>query len=266
MSDAELGSQHHGVSVADVDGDGDLDLLVLQWFSAVYNAEAVGAATEAGLLDAAGALDPCSSAAAFAELGFPVPESAQPNRSGLYLNDGSGNFRDATEQMELPLREIVAFTGSFGDVDGDGWQDLAITGDGCTSRLFRNVEGTRFEDITDAAGVAGDENGMGSVLRDVDGDGRLDWFVTSIAHPESDECRGGGFFGCSGNRLYLNQGTGDADAGAGDAGAGAGTRARAATAWSPSWTRPTTTACATAPGAGARPSRTSRTTVVSRSP
>ena len=209
VTDAEAGSQHHGVSVADVDHDGDMDLLVLQWFGALYNAEAVTAAMDAGLLDDESAVAPCSSSAAFAELGFPIPEGTPENRSGLFLNDGAGNFSDGTEQLGLPLHELVAFTGSFGDVDGDGWQDLAITGDGCTSRLFLNVDGSRFEDVTGPAGVASDENGMGSVLRDVDGDGRLDWFITSIAHPDGDACRGGGFFGCSGNRLFLNAGPGD---------------------------------------------------------
>ncbi len=49
---------------------------------------------------------------------------------------------------------------------------------------------------------------MGSLIRDVDGDGRLDWLVTGIAYPTRDgDCPSVGLFaGCSGNRVYLNRG------------------------------------------------------------
>ncbi len=253
VTDTELGSQHHGVSVADVDGDGDMDLLVLQWYGAIYNAEAVGAAIEAGLLDDESATDPCSSSAAFAELGFPVPEGLPENRSGLFLNDGAGNFTDGTEQLGLPLHEIVAFTGSFGDVDGDGWQDLAITGDGCTSRLFRNVDGTRFEDITVSGGRGErrERHGLGAarrrrrrapgLVRHLDRtprgrrlQGRR--FLRLQRQPAVPERRPDGRRCCRRRAGHLHA------------------------------TRPTTTGCVTARGAGARRSRTSRTTAGSRSP
>ena len=75
--------------------------------------------------------------------------------------------------------------------------------------MFRNVEGERFDDITAGSGVATDENGMGSVVRDLNADGLPDWFVTSIG-PVGDEpapIELGGF-GSSGNRAFLNDGDG----------------------------------------------------------
>ena len=129
----------------------------------------------------------------------------QPARSALYLNDGTGHFTDATESYDLPLDEIVAFTGVFHDLDGDGWVDLTITGDTCTSRVYRSVEGERFEDITAELGVGTDENGMGSVVTDVNGDGVADWFITSISYPNDGACV---VQGCSGNRLFLGDGDG----------------------------------------------------------
>lgn len=211
VDDDVLGSQHHGVSVADVDGDGYQDLLVLQWYKDLYSPESLGAAavTDGEEADGDSGERPgaCETAAALRASGFPVPDGTPPSRSTLFINDGAGRFQDRTRDFGLPLDEIVAFTGSFGDIDDDGWQDLAITGDGCTSRLFHNLGGERFEDITEQAGVGTDENGMGSVLRDVDGDGTLDWFVTSISYPtDAAPCPVTGFFGCSGNRLYLNNG------------------------------------------------------------
>ncbi len=202
-------TQQHGVSVADVNRDGAMDLLVLQWRADIYNGDAFNAAAEARGWAADYVPSPCETAAALRELGFPVPEGTPAGRSALYLNDGTGHFTDVTADYGLALDEVVAFTGVFNDLDGDGWVDLAITGDGCTSRLYRNVQGTRFEDITETAGVGTDENGMGAVVRDIDGDGTADWFITSIFLPLKDgqRCPGSTFSACSGNRLFLNDGT-----------------------------------------------------------
>ena len=137
----------------------------------------------------------------------PAPDA---NRSRFYLNDGSGTFTDAGAASGLDLDRIIAFTGVFSDVDGDGWEDLLVTGDACTSRLYRNDGGKRFVDVTDESGTGTDENGMGSVVADVDQDGNLDWFVTSIGYPTDDgTCPVyEAFVGCSGNRLYLGDGEG----------------------------------------------------------
>ena len=47
---------------------------------------------------------------------------------------------------------------------------------------------------------------MGAVVVDFDGDGDLDWFVTSIF--VDLDCSSFHEFGCTGNRLYLNDGSG----------------------------------------------------------
>jgi hypothetical protein len=56
-----------------------------------------------------------------------------------------------------------------------------------------------FTDVTDPE-VITDENGMGAAVGDYDGDGDLDWFVTSIRNELSGTQ--------SGNRLYRNSGSG----------------------------------------------------------
>jgi hypothetical protein len=95
----------------------------------------------------------------------------------LYENDGSGSFSDRTAGMGLS----TSFYGTgvaVGDVDSDGWIDLFISAVG-PNRLFRNVEGAGFEDVTAAAGVAGapEEWSSSSAFFDADGDGDLDLLV-----------------------------------------------------------------------------------------
>jgi len=72
----------------------------------------------------------------------------------------------------------VGLVGLRGDYDDDGWLDLFVTYYG-TNVLYRNRGGERFEDVTEAAGLAssGPRWGAGCTFLDYDRDGRLDLFV-----------------------------------------------------------------------------------------
>ncbi len=135
LVDSGESNQMHDVAIADVNGDGALDLLLLHWWdtltqgdSAVDSVEAEIAVRGNGILDSSG----CARSTVLREAGFPVDDDSGPNRSALMLNDGKGHFSDVTNEYNLPLDEVVAFTGEFNDLDGDGLPDLAITGDYCT--------------------------------------------------------------------------------------------------------------------------------------
>lgn len=232
LDPTEQFAQMHGVTVADVNGDGALDVLVLHWFTAAVRGDMDQIEEMARELghDGDGELQACEIVSAIDALrsdgrgsdqtgngtegstddDFRTQLSGLESHSTLFVNDGAGHFTNMTEEMGLEIGQMLAFTGAFNDFDGDGWPDLMITGDGCTSRLFRNVDGRRFVDVTDEAGIGTDENGMGVVFDDLNGDGLPDLLISAISYGEPDDsCPvGGSLVGCSGNRAYLNNGDG----------------------------------------------------------
>ncbi|EDM77051.1 hypothetical protein PPSIR1_19449 [Plesiocystis pacifica SIR-1] len=149
-----------------------------------------------------------------------LPPEGDPDfdvhRARLLRNLGAsdpGAFVDTTVAAGVDLDGLdedgtFAFSSTFADFDGDGWQDLAIAVDFARSRMFWNVgpnaESPGFYDGSGAAKVNRESNAMGSTWGDLDLDGRLDWYVTSIAELD-DECEPGEEPPCwagSGNRLY----------------------------------------------------------------
>ncbi len=85
---------------------------------------------------------------------------------------------------------------SAGDINNDGLIDLYFTGNMVQNKLYLNKGNMKFEDISDKAGVAGDNRWYtGVTMADVNSDGYLDIY-----------CSVGGKFSPKNNVLYINNG------------------------------------------------------------
>lgn len=101
----------------------------------------------------------------------------------LYKNMGDGTFTDVTDRAGINWRRPDGHPGEtrqaiIADFDNDGLQDILITYVDDKHRLYRNLGGGRFEDVTDRAGLGGEGlvGGPATAL-DIDGDGLLDIFI-----------------------------------------------------------------------------------------
>jgi hypothetical protein len=73
----------------------------------------------------------------------------KPVASTVFLNDGAGNFRDATRQVFGDFKGLTRVI-QVGDVDGDGHPDLLVgTTYNTQSRLFLNTGQGQWSDVTD---------------------------------------------------------------------------------------------------------------------
>jgi hypothetical protein len=108
------------------------------------------------------------------------PHNCTPNK--LYRNLGGKGFKDVTAEVGLDM--VFATMGSnFGDFDNDGYLDMYLaTGDPNLStlvpnRMFKNVGGKRFAEVTASSGTGHLQKGHGVACGDLFRDGNVDLFV-----------------------------------------------------------------------------------------
>lgn len=190
-----------GIAFADVNADGLLDFVVADW-NPVGGVEAAGAGR--GPTD-----DPDRGVCQRHQ------QTRRHHQEGiaqtrLYLGTRDGRFTDATARWGIEADPVSAFTPQFVDLDADGWLDLLIAGDFCSSRVLLNDKGQGFLDVTRRTKARQTPFGMGAAIADLNGDEFPDWVVTGVSYPTaSGECPLVYVLeGCTGNRAFIGQGDG----------------------------------------------------------
>jgi hypothetical protein len=108
------------------------------------------------------------------------PHSRSSNK--LYRNLGGKGFKDVTKEAGLDM-VFSAMGSNFGDFDNDGFLDMYLgTGDPSYSmlvpnRMFKNVGGKRFAEITGSSGTGHLQKGHSVCCGDWDRDGNVDIFI-----------------------------------------------------------------------------------------
>ena len=98
----------------------------------------------------------------------------------LYRNNRDGTFTDIAETAGVALPDRANLGCTFGDIDGDGLDDLFVTSlYSQSSVLFKNLGRGKFRDITAEAGLDRKASAVACVFADVFNRGRLDLFVTT---------------------------------------------------------------------------------------
>jgi|ERR1041385_2955678 hypothetical protein len=147
------------LTCADIDHDGDLDLFLGQ-----YKVPTLGQILRPYYYEA--------------NDGFP---------SHLLLNDGQGNFSDATEASGLgPKRWRRVYSASLADLDGDGHADLVTASDFAGLDLYHNDGHGHFTDVTPRWVAESHGFGMAHALADFNADGRLDLLMIGMPSPTVD--------------------------------------------------------------------------------
>jgi len=103
----------------------------------------------------------------------------------LYHNLGGGRFEDVTDKAGVG-DEGWGCGVCAGDFDNDGFVDLYVTNFG-PNKLYRNRGDGTFEEVAERAGVADPGWGAGSAFFDADGDGDLDLYVANYIDCTLDE-------------------------------------------------------------------------------
>lgn len=122
---------------------------------------------------------PISSYSAAEALSISTGKSGAPL---LYRNNQDGTFTNVSETVGL-VKKAFSMGANFGDIDNDGYLDMYLgTGNPelesiVPNKLFKNIGGKRFVDVTAPARVGHLQKGHAISFADVDNDGDQDIYI-----------------------------------------------------------------------------------------
>jgi hypothetical protein len=148
------------------------------------------------------------------------------NGCALYQGRGDGSFEDVTTRVGLPPGLNTSPAIAWIDIDGDGWEDLILSG-----RVYRNEGGKRFVDYTSRCNLRLPPSILNLVVGDYDRDGKLDIYATRGARPGKRSWLDGEGAKRGGNFLFRNKGDWQFENVTRKAGAGGGRRSTFTAAW-----------------------------------
>jgi hypothetical protein len=183
---------------ADFDNDGFLDLFVCcqRQRCLLYRNKGDGTFEEVAVRAGLPELMGCLGAAwiDFDNDGYPdLFVNIQGGTARLFRNNRNGTFTDVTREMGID-GPFDGFSCWAFDFDNDGWLDIFASStahtlkdvvkgllnqphDQPTARLYRNLKGKGFQDVTKEAGLDKVYSPMGSNFGDTDNDGYLDFYL-----------------------------------------------------------------------------------------
>ncbi|WP_165230022.1 CRTAC1 family protein [Aquisphaera insulae] len=212
------GGDAYGVacSAADYDGDGFVDLLVLNYGpNVLYHNNGDGTFTDVSKksgLDAPGfwslsgvwfdyngdgkldlfvatylEYDGGKFRNFYPAAGYPGPLSYPGQADRLFRNNGDGTFTDVTQEAGVFNKEGRGMSATAADFLNSGKLDLYVANDAMESYFFRNLGGGKFSSDGLTMGLAFGEGGqgvssMGPVFGDVDRDGKLDLYIPDMGY------------------------------------------------------------------------------------
>ncbi|GAB4261148.1 MAG: hypothetical protein Kow0027_28660 [Saprospiraceae bacterium] len=170
------------LNMADVNGDGFLDIYVANFQEQNLLLLNNGDLTFSDNTIQSGAVDEGKAMGAIffdfdkdgdADL-YLVHDGNEPNL--LYQNDGSGHFTEVGVSTGANTASF-AMGVDIGDVNNDGWPDIAIANLYQNFLLLNDGSGTGFTDISSSAGVGDLGMGWGISFLDFDLDGQQDLYL-----------------------------------------------------------------------------------------
>ncbi len=186
-----------GITAADYDADGDLDLYISQHVGPNFLLRNDGDFSFSDVSLASGTRDTgWGQGCAWGDydrdgwIDLYVSNRTQEEVGGienrLYRNQGNGTFEDVAPLLGVTSDvDRLTFQATFSDYNRDGWPDLYLCTDkgmGCedfSNRLFKNVRGV-FTDVTYMAGAQACVGCMGIGVGDFDANGHPDFYCTNI--------------------------------------------------------------------------------------